>query len=72
MSLKDQLIKLGSERKDLRPHIRPVLSTLSKNSSRQGWAGRKRNVKERVFPVSDEFNPQKVVAALLAEMKKLV
>lgn len=136
--LKDQLIKLGAENKHLRPHIRPVLASLGKTSSRQGWADRKMAArdkfvresfaildkalpkvldpqgvkverkeqtgrfervyhltlgnlrftvwpsendilltvatmfKERTFSVSDEFNPEKVVAALLAEMKKLV
>lgn len=29
-NLKDQLVKLGSKRKDLRPHIRPILAELGK------------------------------------------
>jgi|AntDeeMinimDraft_6_1070357.scaffolds.fasta_scaffold09736_2 hypothetical protein len=32
MSLKDELIKLGASRKDLRPQIRPILAELKKDA----------------------------------------
>ena len=36
MSLKDQLIRLGSEQPELRDHIRPVLATLEKTAADKG------------------------------------
>lgn len=52
--LKEQLVKLGKQNKSLRPHIRPVLSSLEKSSARGGWDERLLGAKENF--VKDTFD----------------